>query len=226
MSEAWVWGRPQQLYPPNKDDSKSVSAPTQSTGQREGKGSQSWGWWRWWWRYHHSVPMSVEKLTTSFMKKLNFSITFPMRKHKTRFVKQEVMLCNVGAKRNYRNYEAELNVIDEETESLKRKVLAAGSFWQRQNQSLSSSVILLPPTDQWGPSTDPRTWAHQPISYSKTGGGLLTWKAEVACPQPFLANEACDEAGSCVSENCHHMSTSVSLNTSQLLGQGPNVCAC
>lgn len=51
-----------------------------------------------------------------------------MRKHKTRFVKQEAMLCNVRAKRNYRNYEAELNVIDEETESLKRKVLATGSF--------------------------------------------------------------------------------------------------
>lgn len=44
---------------------------------------------------------------------------------------------------------AELNVIDEETESLKRKVLATGSFWQRQKQSLPSPVIfppyLLPP---------------------------------------------------------------------------------
>lgn len=31
-------------------------------------------------------------------------------------------------KKNYRNYEAELNVIDEETKSLKRKVLATDTF--------------------------------------------------------------------------------------------------
>ena len=59
--------------------------------------------------------MSAGKLACSFMKKLNFSVTFPMRKH-TRFIKQEDMLYNVRVKRNYRNYEAELNVTDGETE--------------------------------------------------------------------------------------------------------------
>lgn len=66
--------------------------------------------------------MSVEKLTTSFMKKLNFSITFPIRKHIIRFIKPEEILYNVRAKKNYRNYEAEINVIDEETKSLKRNI--------------------------------------------------------------------------------------------------------
>lgn len=51
-----------------------------------------------------------------------------MRKRRTGFIKQEEMLYNARTERNYKNYEAELNVTDEETESLKRNVLATGSF--------------------------------------------------------------------------------------------------
>lgn len=98
----------------------------QSTGQDEGKGNQSPGMMKMTVKIITAVPMSVEKLTASFMKKLDFSITFPIRKHIPRFIKQEEMLYNLKAKRNY--HETELNVIDKETESLERNIPATGSF--------------------------------------------------------------------------------------------------